>query len=212
MFIYNTILIVAKIIFLVFNGRPEVYGLENLPEDRNVILAATHRSNWDPFLIANIIKPRSLSFMAKESLFDIPIFGTAMKKADMIPVDRENPGRQAIKSAIQVLEEGERDFGIFPSGTRHSTELKGGTAFIQRMSKKDIIPIVIQPPVGNKEFFGRKKAKIYFGEPIPFEVDVKYNKAKLAEVDQKLADAFDALDNELDPSYVYDPAVHSKNK
>lgn len=212
MFICNSILFIAKLILYIFNGKPEVYGLENLPEDRNVILASTHRSNWDPFIIANIIKPRLLAFMAKESLFDIPVFGKAMIEAGMIPVNREKPGRQAIKSAISVLEEGERDFGIFPSGTRHSTEIKGGTAFIQRMSKKDIIPIAIQPPVGWKAFFGRKKTKIYFGEPIPFEPDVKYNKAKLAEVDQKIVEAFVSLDAKLDPEYVYDPAIHGKIK
>ncbi len=210
MFFYHLVLAVSKILLYLINGKPEIYGLENLPEDDNVILASTHRSNWDPFIIANAIKPRQLRFMAKESLFNLPLFGNMMRSAGMIPVNRENPGRKAIKSAINVLAEGENDFAIFPSGTRHSTELKSGTAFIQRMSKKDIIPIAIQPPLGWKETLTRKKAKVYFGKPIPYLESVKYDKEKLAEVDQQIADAFDALDHQLDPSFEYDPRVHQK--
>lgn len=101
MFIYNSILFIAKLILYIFNGKPEVYGLENLPEDRNVILASTHRSNWDPFIIANIIKPRLLAFMAKESLFDIPVFGKAMIEAGMIPVNRE---KRAVKRLNQQFQ------------------------------------------------------------------------------------------------------------
>ena len=198
MFLYHLSLFVAKIILFILHGNPEVYGIENLPKDRNVILASTHRSNWDPFIIGNVIKPRLLSFMAKESLFELPLFGLMMRESGMIPVNREKPGRQSIKSAIEVLNEGQKDFAIFPTGTRHSTELKGGTAFIQRMSKKDIIL--------------RKKAKIYFGEPIKFDDSINYNKEKLAEVDQAIADAFADLDNRLNPEFKYDPAIHGKNK
>ncbi|MBG9982061.1 1-acyl-sn-glycerol-3-phosphate acyltransferase [Aerococcaceae bacterium DSM 111020] len=210
MFFYHLALAVSKFILYLLNGKPEIYGLENLPENDNVILASTHRSNWDPFIIANTIKPRHLRFMAKESLFQIPLFGYMMRSAGMIPVNRENPGRKAIKSAITVLSEGNDDFAIFPTGTRHSTELKSGTAFIQRMSKKDIIPIAIQPPLGWRETLGRKKAKVYFGKPIPYLESVKYDKAKLAEVDQALAEAFDDLDQQLDPTFEYDPSVHQK--
>lgn len=212
MFLYHLSLFVAKIILFILHGNPEVYGIENLPKDRNVILASTHRSNWDPFIIGNVIKPRLLSFMAKESLFELPLFGLMMRESGMIPVNREKPGRQSIKSAIEVLNEGQKDFAIFPTGTRHSTELKGGTAFIQRMSKKDIIPIAIQPPFGWKDILLRKKAKIYFGEPIKFDDSINYNKEKLAEVDQAIADAFADLDNRLNPEFKYDPAIHGKNK
>lgn len=33
---------------------------------------------------------------------------------------------------------------MFPSGTRHATELKGGMALISRMSKAKIVPAVYQ--------------------------------------------------------------------
>lgn len=210
MFFYRLVIGIATFILYLFNGKPYVEGLENVPDNRNVILAGTHRSNWDPFVVAMTIKPKKVIYMAKESLFEIPVFGWMMRQANMIPVNRDNPCRKSIKAAVEVLNEGEFNFGIFPSGTRHSTEIKGGTAFIQRMSKKDIVPITIQPAIGFKEFFGRKKMKIAFGEPIKYQVDEKYDKKKITEVDQEIAHAFDKLDQQLDPSYTYEPAVYQK--
>ena len=46
-----------KFIFHLFNGKPQVSGLENLPEDQPLIIASTHRSMTDPFLLADVVYP-----------------------------------------------------------------------------------------------------------------------------------------------------------
>lgn len=194
-----------KIIFHIFNGKPKVQGLENIPQDQAVIFAATHRSYTDPFFLADVLYPRTVAFMAKDTLFRHKIIGSLLKRGHVFPVNREKPAASSIKHAVNLLKGGEMSLGIFPSGTRHSTEIKGGTAFIQKMAKVSIIPVAIQPPIGFWQFFLRKKAKINFGAPIEFDPNQKYDKDKLAEIDQLIGKAFNQLDKELDPNYLYTP-------
>ncbi len=52
---------------------------------------------------------------------------------------------------------------MFPSGTRHSSELKGGVALIAKMGRVPIVPSVYQGPLTLKELFKRKKVTVRFG-------------------------------------------------
>ena len=53
--------------------RLEVHGLENVPKDNRYIVCPNHLSTLDPPLMVAVM-PRSVSFMAKKELFDIPFF------------------------------------------------------------------------------------------------------------------------------------------
>ena len=207
---YKIIVPILKGIFWLIHGSAQVEGLEHVPSDRPVIIAATHRSLFDPFYIAYALYPAQIHFMGKDSLFKNPILAFLLKKAGMFPVNREKPGTAAIRMAIQVLNEDQDHLGIFPSGSRYTTKIKGGTAFIQRRSKADIIPVAIQPPLTFDQFFKRKKAKLAFGPAIPYQDDIKYTKEVLAQVDEQIRQAFDNLDQQLDPTYQYNPSVKAK--
>lgn len=196
-----------KFIFHLFNGKPQVHGLENIPENEPVIIASTHRSMTDPFLIADVIYPKVVSFMAKDSLFKQKWLAFILTKGNVFPVNREKPSTTTIKHAVNVLNKEKMNLGIFPSGSRHSAEIKGGTAFIQKLSKATIVPVAIQPPIGFWQFITRKRAKIAFGQPIPFYASQKYDKEKLAQIDQQIAEQFEQLDKQLDPTYVYIPTT-----
>lgn len=204
---YQIAVRILQFVFKLFNGPAIIKGLDNLPdpEDGSYIYAITHRSLFDPFYIACYLYPRKISFMAKESLFKNSLLGNLLKKAHVFPVNREKPSPKTIKFAVKQMTEQDLNLGIFPSGSRYSTEIKGGTGFIQRLSKKDIIPISIQPPLSAGQFFSRKKAKINIGSPIKYKPELAYDKEDLAQIDQTLAQAFDQLDKELDPNYIYTP-------
>ncbi|MBR7927001.1 1-acyl-sn-glycerol-3-phosphate acyltransferase [Aerococcaceae bacterium zg-ZUI334] len=193
-----------KIIFRLFNGRPIVTGLENIPSNQPVIIAGTHRSQTDPFFIAEIVYPREVAFMAKSSLFKHKFLAKLLTAGKVFPVNRDKPSATSIKHAVKVLQDG-TTLGIFPSGSRHTTEIKGGTAFIQKLSQAPIVPVAIQPPIGFWQFITRKKAKITFGTPIMYNPDIKYDKTVLAEIDQQIATQFEQLDAQIDPSYQYIP-------
>lgn len=194
-----------KFIFHLLNGKPQVSGLENLPEDQPLIIASTHRSMTDPFLLADVVYPKEVAFMAKDSLFKQKWLANLLAKGNVFPVNREKPSTTTIKHAVNILTKENLNLGIFPSGSRHTTEIKSGTAFIQKLSKATIVPVAIQPPIGFWQFITRKRAKIAFGQPIPFDSTQKYDKEMLAKVDAQIAEQFALLDKQLDPEYVYVP-------
>ncbi len=51
---------------------------------------------------------------------------------------------------------------MFPSGTRHSQEMKGGVVLIAKMTGVPIIPAVYQGPLTLKALFSRKKDNCSF--------------------------------------------------
>ncbi|MDO4432371.1 MAG: lysophospholipid acyltransferase family protein [Aerococcaceae bacterium] len=208
---YHIALKIVRVLFRIFNGKMHIEGLENVPTDRPVIIAGTHRSNLDPFLVALAIEPRYVSFMAKDSLFKFKPLAYLLSKAYVFPVNRDKPSASAIKHAVNEMKAG-RNLGIFPSGTRYSTEIKGGTAFIQKLSQQAIVPVAIQPSIGFWQFITRKPQKLAFGKPIEFDPKRTYNKETLAIIDAQLAQQFDALDEQLDSDYRYIPPTKKSTR
>ena len=202
---YQIAVIITRIIIRVFNGTPRVEGLEHLPTDDTCIIAGTHRSNMDPFFVVATTYPKPVAFMAKNSLFKFKPLAWILKKAHVFPVNREKPSATSIKHAVKVMTEQDLSLGIFPSGSRHTVEIKGGTAFIQKLSKKAIVPVAIQPPIGFWQFITRRRAHIAFGQPIPYDDTIQYNKEKLAEIDALIVQRFNELDAQLNPAYRYVP-------
>ena len=176
------------------NGKTKVYGKENLPTDEKFVLVTPHRSFLDPVYIAITAYPFQFSFMAKKELFDIPFLGWLIRKVNAFPVDRETPGVSAIKTPVNHLKNNELNVVVFPSGSRHSTELKGGAVTIARLGKSKIVPAIYDGPLTIKDLLLRKQTTVIFGEP--FEV-----KRKIDGVDdinsyysQKIQEAFDTLE------------------
>jgi len=95
----------------------ELRGADNLP-DGPFILMSNHQSNFDILsLIAAI--PRRVYWIAKKELFDIPLFGSSMRRGGYIPLDRSD-GRKALKSmeeAAAIIRQGS-SVVMFPEGTR----------------------------------------------------------------------------------------------
>lgn len=82
------------------------------------VFLANHQSLFDiPVLLASL--PGQTRFMAKESLFRIPIFGWAIRAGGFVPVDRQNRGkaRQAFNAALDRAARGASVL-IFPEETR----------------------------------------------------------------------------------------------
>ena len=64
-------------------------GTETIDRAQRYIIIANHHSYFDiPCIFAAI--PQPIRFMAKISLFKIPIFGWAIGRAGFIPIDRKN--------------------------------------------------------------------------------------------------------------------------
>ncbi len=122
--------------------------LDALPAAGPFVLVANHQSQVDIFLFFSLLRRFDLSFMAKESLFRIPLFGAAMRTAGHVPVDRKNQ-RQAMRALNEAAARVQEGFCpvVFPEGTRQSQvdvlgEFKTGGSILAIKSGAPIVPVV----------------------------------------------------------------------
>jgi 1-acyl-sn-glycerol-3-phosphate acyltransferase len=96
----------------------EVQGLDNVPTDEGVILAANHRSFMDSIFLA-LASPDPVAFVAKAEYFDHPVTRRLFSSTGQIPLRRGSPvgAREALATASEVLADG-GTLGIYPEGTR----------------------------------------------------------------------------------------------
>ena len=193
----------CRVLFFVINGNLEIQNKEKLPQNENYILVAPHRTWWDPLYLAVAARPKKFAFMAKEELFKNPIIRFILVHANAFPVNRQKPGPSAIKTPVKLLKNTDLSLIMFPSGSRYSSDLKGGMTVIARMAKVRIVPCVYQGPLTLGGLFLRKKVIIRFGDPIDISDVKKSDNAGIAMVDERLMKAFNQLDYEVNPEFKY---------
>lgn len=163
----NILAVLYRIVFQL-----EIIGEENIPKEGGVILCSNHRSNNDAIFLA-ICQKRPITFMAKDSLFKIPVLGFALRKIAAFPVKRGSNDIGAIRTAVEVLKSGKM-LCIFPEGTRNKTEealieFKTGAVFVAYKAEANIVPCAIS---GKLRPFS--KIRVEYGKPFTVEkTDVK---------------------------------------
>ncbi|KOY76344.1 1-acyl-sn-glycerol-3-phosphate acyltransferase [Apilactobacillus kunkeei] len=203
---YSFLKFLCRIILYPINGMPKFENKQRIPEG-NYILVAPHRTWFDPLYFALAASPKEFAFIAKKELFKNPLLSYVLRHANVLSVDRENPGPSVIKEPVKILQNSDKSLIIFPSGTRHSQALKGGATLIAKLSKAPLLPAVYQGPLTFKSLFSRKKAVINFGDPIYLDKSIKLNEEGQKAVEQQMQDAFDKLDKEINPDFKYvDPS------
>ena len=127
--------------------RLAVTGLDQVPAAGPVIYMGNHQGNFDIGALTLAI-PRRFSWVAKEELFRVPIFGSAMRRAGYIPLDRSD-GRKALKSmklAAERIAAGS-SVVIFPEGTRTKDgsllPFKRGAFLLAAKAGVPIVPFTI---------------------------------------------------------------------
>ena len=140
-----------RVIALILRGlvrlffRPSVSGRDNIPTSGPVLVAPIHRSNLD-FAFTLFISPRKVFFMAKDSLFKVPVLGSALIQLGAFPVKRGTADREAMRSAEEVLNAGHALI-LFPEGTRkygpHVEPLHDGAMFIAARTGAMVVPVGI---------------------------------------------------------------------
>jgi 1-acyl-sn-glycerol-3-phosphate acyltransferase len=151
-----------------------VRGLEHVDRARSYIVVANHLSQLDiPLLFAEL--PFPIRFLAKRSLFYIPVFGWSIALARFIPVDRSSTrkARRSIDRAARRVRRG-RSLVIFPEGTRSPDgalqTFKSGAFVMGVKSGVPILPVAIR---GSYEIVPKSTLKVrpgpielVFGRPI----------------------------------------------
>ena len=167
--------IIAKIKFLIIFKlffRLKVTGQQNIPQDGPFIIVANHSSLLDPVILGVSIKPKII-FVAAAYLFEIHWLGYLLRKANSIPVQRENDIK-AIKQSLKILQQG-GILGIFPEGgvdrQKDDLPIKAGAAYLATKVGVPIVPIKIKGadevlPRGAKFIRSLNKIEVEIKKPI----------------------------------------------
>lgn len=164
----------------VVRGLAKVYfrlgtrGVHHVPAVGPVILAVNHVSFADPPLVGCVL-PRSIHYLARQSLFSNPLFGRLIRAFNAVPVDRDGGGAAGLKAILDRLEGG-AGILMFPEGTRSPDgRLQRARPGIGMAVIKSRAPVVPVRMVGGFEAWGRhaqwprpRRITVVLGEPMDF--------------------------------------------
>lgn len=162
--------IIFKLVF-----RLKVTGSENIPKNSPFIIVANHSSLLDPVILGVSVRPKVI-FVAASYLFEIRWLGYLLRKANSIPIHRENYTNniKSIKQALKILQKG-GVLGIFPEGgvdrQKDDLPIKAGAAFLATRVGVPIVPIKIRGankvlPRGAKFIRSLNKIEVEIKKPI----------------------------------------------
>jgi 1-acyl-sn-glycerol-3-phosphate acyltransferase len=148
-------------------------GVEHVPAEGGLVLAANHNSNFDPWPLGIPLFPRRfLRFMGKSELFWFPL-GAFIGAAGAFPVRRGEKDLEAIETAIELCREGHAVV-MFPEGTRrkkglvkkHQAKAHTGAARIALEADVPLVPAAIK---GTDRLARFAPLSVIYGPPIPLD-------------------------------------------
>jgi 1-acyl-sn-glycerol-3-phosphate acyltransferase len=171
--------------------RFRVRGVENVPSDGGVIIAANHISYFDPPVLG-CAAPRQLIFMAKSELFEIPLFGRLISALGAYPIERGKGDVAAIRRSVALLREG-RAIAMFPEGTRNFGGKSGVQAGVVLLASLTGVPIV-PAYISGTEAVGRlRPITVTFGAPYRIERTEKASRDELAKMAEEVMERIRTL-------------------
>jgi len=125
----------------------EFYGVENVPADGGLIIAANHQTYLDPFWLSLPIK-RPTRYLAWSAAFRWPVVGTGLKWFGAWPLALEGSDPAAIRTSLQWLRNG-GVVVIFPEGARSTDtgaldRFKAGAVRLALEAQVPILPVTIK--------------------------------------------------------------------
>ncbi|MDT0157022.1 lysophospholipid acyltransferase family protein [Microbacterium sp. ARD32] len=165
-------------------ARIRTVDAHKLPREGAFVLAPNHYSEFDPLIVAIAVfrTGRLPRFMAKESLFRIPVLGWVLRRTGMIPVARSSSAtsaKQTMKQSRELVEHG-RGVIVYPEGTlTRDPELwpMRGKSGAVRLALSGDIPLIPMAQWGTQRIMGRyqkglslwplrKPVDVIFGDPV----------------------------------------------
>lgn len=209
----------------------ELHG--RLPEKGPFILAPNHNSEIDPILVGVAVWKlgRAPRFMAKESLFRIPVVGWLLRASGQIPVSRDpRQGNQSAIDAARLLVETGQGVIVYPEGTLTRDPdlwpMRGKNGAIRVALAQDI-PVYPCAQWGAQEVFPRygkfrptfrQRIAVSVGEPMDLSayLDRRTSASAMnAATHQLMTDIsglLEPLRGATAPAEVWDPAKHGQTE
>ncbi|GAA1528425.1 1-acyl-sn-glycerol-3-phosphate acyltransferase [Microbacterium ginsengiterrae] len=230
------VLAVLVIPFVNFVSKMRFTGREKLPSRGAFVLAPNHYSEFDPIIVAAAVWKigRAPRFMAKESLFRVPVLGAILRATGMVPVARSSSraaSAQTIAQSKELVENG-RGVIVYPEGTlTRDPELwpMRGKSGAVRLAMAGDIPLIPMAQWGTQQIMGRyqkglriwpprRPIDIVIGDPVDLS-DLKgreHQPAAIAEATERLMNAITALledvRQEKAPAKRWNPTEHGQKE
>ncbi|WP_313354358.1 lysophospholipid acyltransferase family protein [Microbacterium sp.] len=161
-----------------------VTGAEKLPRTGAFVLAPNHYSEFDPLIVAMAVyrSGRLPRFMAKDSLFRVPVLGWILRRTGMIPVARASSAsgaKQTLTQSRDLVENG-RGVIVYPEGTLTRDPdmwpMRGKSGAV-RLALTGDIPLIPMAQWGTQQIMGRyqkglslwplrKPVHVLIGDPV----------------------------------------------
>lgn len=189
----------SYIILPLFFGKIHIRGQENIPLKEPVIVAPTHRSRWDafivPYALGRLVSGRDLRFMVSANEVK-GLQGWVIRRMGGFPVDTDRPQLSSVRHSIELLKQERSMLVIFPEGGIFNDyqihPLKRGVAVIALQAQADssrevkILPVTIRysqpyPSWGTK-------VTVDIGKPLNVR---EYEEKSLRQGSQKLTAALE---------------------
>ena len=142
------------------------YGLERVPETGGGVAAINHLSAIDPPLVG-ALSPRTLYFMAKAELLEMPVVGDVLTWTGAFPVRRGEGDRDSLRLAREIAREGHM-VGVFVEGTRqkfgYPGEVLPGAMMIALQEGVPIVPCGVYSFGWSRQ--NRMSCAVVWGEPL----------------------------------------------
>ncbi|GGH39738.1 lysophospholipid acyltransferase family protein [Microbacterium album] len=214
----------------------EIRGREKLPASGAFVLSPNHVSELDPLIVAVAVwrLGRAPRFMAKESLFRVPVLGAALRATGMVPVARassRDAAAQTIAQSTALVESG-RGVIVYPEGTLTRDPdlwpMRGKSGAV-RLALAGDLPLIPVAHWGVQNIMGRyarglslwpprKRVRMVLGDPIDLS-DLRgraTEPAAIAEGTARLMAAITALLEDLRgekaPEQRWDPSSHGQSE
>ena len=206
---------------------------DRVPATGAFVLAPNHYSEIDPLVIGVAMWKvgRMPRFLAKASLFTVPVLGAIMRRTKQVPVERAGTARDAdpLAAARQITEHGLAVI-IYPEGslTRDPDywPMRGKFGAVRMALDADIpiIPVahwgtqLVLPRYGKLSLFPRKKIVVKYGRAVDLSAfrGKPVNTALLADatnaVMNDITTLLEDLRGETAPAERWDPAAQHQSE
>lgn len=180
-------------------GRLTVTGQEAMPPYGPLLVASNHLSLNDAGSLV-VALPRQIVFLAKKELWSNPVGRYYCNAVGAVPLDRERGGGEALRYALQALNQ-DRAILMFPEGgisqTGQLRQARTGLAWLALKTQAPILPVGI---AGSEKFPSWRMPvplsswQVNIGTPFtPPQVEGPINKAMLNSVSDMVMERIAAL-------------------
>ncbi|TYC99552.1 1-acyl-sn-glycerol-3-phosphate acyltransferase [Arthrobacter echini] len=189
-------------------------GQERLPRGTGMIVCPNHVTEIDPIVVGHFLYNQGIMphFLAKASLFSVPVIGSILRTIKQIPVERSTAGANRSLDAARDALADNGGIVIYPEGTLTRDPdmwpMKGRSG-AARLALQTGAPVVPLAQWGAQDLFPRyatrfhpvprKHVRLLVGEPVDLSdlQDAPLTRATLDTATNRILDAVTALLAEL---------------